>query len=163
MFNSSRFAATFISHVNKTTFTPKNWLLDQFHYASQGLTTCHIFITEIFWIVIICDVSYTSRKNARFSREVFWFTWLLLNEIYETFYFSGLMEDMIVQWGLEEKKILRSVFHFMFPPIIALYYCFRWQMWDFFQLPIITISIIYWGTGEITIGKDLKHIGLNVI
>lgn len=71
LFNSSSFAATFISHVNKTTFTPKNWLLDQFHYASQGLTTCHIFITEIFWIVIICDVSYTSRKNARFSREVF--------------------------------------------------------------------------------------------
>ena len=108
LFNSSRFAAAFISHVNKTTFTPKNWLLDQFHYASQGLTTCHIFITEIFWIVIICDVSYTSRKNARFSREVFWFTWLLLNEIYETFYFSGLMEDMIVQWGLEEKKILEA-------------------------------------------------------
>lgn len=98
LFNSSGFAAvTFNSPVDKNYLTPKNWLLDEFHYAGEGLTICHIFITEIFWIVIICDISYISRKSARFSREVFCFTWLLLNQVHETLYFSVLMEDMIMQ------------------------------------------------------------------
>lgn len=48
LFNGISFAVPLNSPVNKTTFTPKNWLLDEFHYANEGLTTCHIFIIEIF-------------------------------------------------------------------------------------------------------------------